>query len=230
MNTFDTVMDFVFRWEGGYVSNPNDPGGETNFGISKRAHPTVDIKNLTKEGAKEIYKRDYWKPIKGYALQPMVACVVMDYAVHSGCSRAVKALQGLVGTAADGKMGPKTLDAVYKQSDTELARAYVMMRSDFLCDIVRRKPDQAVFLKGWMRRTHDLMHYALVSFPADVRDEHAAVPETKPEPEIATHAELLRGIGDLVATLNINLAAHSGLAPLTEVAHKAVADWNNLKS
>ena len=53
---FDEIIEVVLHHEGGYVNDPDDPGGETNFGIAKRSHPDVDIANLTKDGAKEIYK------------------------------------------------------------------------------------------------------------------------------------------------------------------------------
>ena len=54
----------VLKIEGGYVNNPNDRGGETKYGISKRAYPNVDIKNLTLDKAKQIYYNDYWYNIK----------------------------------------------------------------------------------------------------------------------------------------------------------------------
>ena len=60
MTWFDQCFEKVIGFEGGYTLDPKDPGGETNWGISKRAYPSIDIKNLTREGAKEIYKRDYW--------------------------------------------------------------------------------------------------------------------------------------------------------------------------
>jgi len=104
----------VLKHEGGYINHKNDPGGETNYGISKRAYPDVDIKNLTVDGAKELYKRDYWDRIKGDDLPAGVACVTMDYAVNSGTSRASKALQGACGIRnGDGIIGPHTLSAVW---------------------------------------------------------------------------------------------------------------------
>ncbi len=57
---FNDIIEVVLHHEGGYVNDPKDPGGETNFGVAKRSHPDVDIKNLTKDGAKEIYKEHYW--------------------------------------------------------------------------------------------------------------------------------------------------------------------------
>ena len=60
LTTFDEIIQITLEHEGGYVHDPTDLGGETNFGIAKRFYPDVDIKNLTEDGAKEIYKRDYW--------------------------------------------------------------------------------------------------------------------------------------------------------------------------
>ena len=61
---FQEIVERVIEREGGYVNHPNDPGAETNMGISIKAHPKEDIKNLTKERAKEIYYSYYWIPSK----------------------------------------------------------------------------------------------------------------------------------------------------------------------
>ena len=58
--SFNIALGFVLRHEGGYVNDPADPGGETNFGISKRYHPREDIKNMTAKRAGEIYLEEYW--------------------------------------------------------------------------------------------------------------------------------------------------------------------------
>ena len=60
--SFESIVQVVLKHEGGYVNDPDDSGGETNFGISKRAFPDLDIKNLTKEDAVKIYHDKYWKP------------------------------------------------------------------------------------------------------------------------------------------------------------------------
>ena len=95
--SFETVVHMVLEHEGGYVNHPSDPGGETKYGISKRAYPDVDIAELTKDDAANLYKRDYWDRIKGDELPVGVACVVMDYAVNSGIS-----LSGRRRCSADG--------------------------------------------------------------------------------------------------------------------------------
>lgn len=85
---FDRVMEFILGWEGGYVNNPADPGGETNWGITKRSYPDLDIRNLTRDQALEIYRRDYWTPSGADAL-PWPACLyVMDTAVLHGVGTA----------------------------------------------------------------------------------------------------------------------------------------------
>ena len=61
--SFAKSLNFVLKWEGEYSNDPSDPGGETKYGISKRAYPELDIKSLTKEDAARIYYRDYWQPL-----------------------------------------------------------------------------------------------------------------------------------------------------------------------
>ena len=60
LTKFDDIIDIVIKHEGGYVNDPNDLGGETKYGITKRFYPDVGIKNLTVEEAKQIYYDDYW--------------------------------------------------------------------------------------------------------------------------------------------------------------------------
>ena len=87
---FDEIIEVVLHHEGGYVNDPKDPGGETNFGIAKRSHPDVDIKNLTKEGAKEIYKEHYWDRNKVESLSEDLRHIYFDMCVNQGRGRAVK--------------------------------------------------------------------------------------------------------------------------------------------
>jgi lysozyme family protein len=160
MTTFDRAMKFVLRWEGGYVNHPSDPGGETNFGISKKAHPDVDIANLTEGGAKDIYRVEYWDKVRGDDLPDEIAVAIMDYAVNSGVARASRALQTVVHAGVDGQIGDNTVAQVKVAADLMgskvVATQIVMQRSDFLCGLLSN-PDMVVFMKGWMRRTHSLM-------------------------------------------------------------------------
>ena len=105
MSDFDRAFDIVVREEGGYVNDPNDPGGETNFGISKRQYPAVDIKNLTPELAKAIYSKDYWTPASCDQLPWPLSLYVFDSAVNQGVAPACKMLQRALDTVQDGIIG-----------------------------------------------------------------------------------------------------------------------------
>jgi len=107
---FKHAVELILEHEGGYVNHPDDRGLETNFGISKRAYPEVDIKNLTKTEAKEIYRRDYWNRVMGDDLPFPLALVTFDAAVNSGVSRASKWLQTAVEAYPDGVVGPLTVE------------------------------------------------------------------------------------------------------------------------
>jgi lysozyme family protein len=81
---FEEAVQFILLKEGGYVNDPNDPGGETNFGISKRAYPNEDIKNMTKERAIEIYRKDYWNELNLDNVTFPMKLVMFDTAVNMG--------------------------------------------------------------------------------------------------------------------------------------------------
>ena len=134
---FDASMNFVLRHEGGYVWNPNDPGGETNFGISKKSYPNIDIKNLTKEGATEIYRTDYWNPSGAELLSWPLCMIHFDSSV-------------LCGHGASGLF--------LKDSGNACIR-YIMLRIKYHVDKVNKYPALREFLIGWMNRCMDLLGY-----------------------------------------------------------------------
>lgn len=106
MSWFDTCFDRLISHEGGYVFDPADPGGETKFGISKRSYPHLNIKELTREQAKEIYLVDFWLKIRADKLTIALSFQVFDFAVNSGISTAIRKLQAALGVADDGYWGP----------------------------------------------------------------------------------------------------------------------------
>ena len=151
--SFEEIIEEVLKHEGGYVNDPTDLGGETNFGITKRFYPDVDIKNLTKEGAKEIYYQDYWIKNRVPQLPEELKHINFDMCVNQGRGRAVKILQKAANAkgadlVVDGGLGPKTIGAL---SDVELdrVRAY---RVKYYADLVTRKPELEKFYFGWFRR------------------------------------------------------------------------------
>ena len=110
--TFDEAFDKLLAHEGGYVNDRRDPGGETKYGISKRAYPGEDIANMTVERAREIYARDYWGPAGCDAMPDGAKLQVFDMAVNSGVKTAIKTVQLAIEETPDGVLGPKTLMAI----------------------------------------------------------------------------------------------------------------------
>jgi len=86
---FQYAVNLILELEGGYVDHPSDPGGATKYGISQRSYPKVDIKNLTRQQATEIYKRDYWNRVIQRVDDPRMRIMVFDSAVNHGLSRAL---------------------------------------------------------------------------------------------------------------------------------------------
>jgi lysozyme family protein len=153
LTKFEDIIEVVLEHEGGYVNDPKDPGGETNFGIAKRSHPDVDIANLTKDGAKEIYKEHYWVKNKVESLSEELRHIYFDMCVNQGRGRAVKILQQTAnakgaGLKVDGGMGPMTIRAM-DGVELDRVRAY---RVKYYADLVTRKPDLERFYFGWFRR------------------------------------------------------------------------------
>ena len=151
---FDEIIEKVLEHEGGYVNDPNDLGGETNFGITKRFYPDLDIKNLTKEEAKQIYYDDYWLKNKVNKMPSELKHIYFDMCINMGKKTAVKILQGAsIGKgsniALDGGLGANTFNAI-QDLEVERVRAY---RVKYYVDLVNKKPEQEKFYYGWFRRS-----------------------------------------------------------------------------
>ncbi len=144
----------LFEDEGGYENDPDDPGGETNYGIDKRTYPNVDIRHLTKDGAKAIYFREWWTPYAAMGLPPIVLAKMFNVAVNVGHGQANKFLQRALGVVADGQIGPKTLAAIKTiiPPGTVILLMLRMQQETFYEGIVAHKPSQRKFLRGWLRR------------------------------------------------------------------------------
>lgn len=151
--TFDEAFDRLIGHEGGYVNDPSDPGGETNWGISKRSYPTVDIKNLTRDSAKEIYRRDFWEPL-GEA-HPAIKYQVFDFAVNSGIQTAIRKLQSAIGVADDGHWGPRSATALQAADLNDVLMRLNGLRLRFMTDL-KNWPNAS---RGWARRISDNLLY-----------------------------------------------------------------------
>lgn len=152
---FNVAIKVVLVNEGGYVSNPSDPGGETNYGISKRAYPNVDIKNLTQDAAAEIYRHDYW--LYGDLNSQDVATKMLDMSVNMGIKRAVYLCQVSLNDIGehcnvDGKWGHGTESTVNGSDVNALLPEIRASQSHYYTNLVAQKPELYQFLKGLLRR------------------------------------------------------------------------------
>lgn len=162
--TFDDLIGDVLKREGGYVNHKDDRGGATNMGITQRTYSMwrnthggtyADVRDITREEAKAIYRYNYWSPAKCDLLPGSVRDIHFDAAVNHGPRRAAQLLQDAVRVEPDGAIGQKTLAAVAKMSDDTLRARYIAARYRFYGEIIQRDRSQLIFMAGWMRRMED---------------------------------------------------------------------------
>lgn len=162
-NNFLQAIKFTLPWEtgkwkngvppedGGYTNDPNDPGGETKWGISKRANPDLDIKNLTIDKALERYKLKYYDIYKENRnfridfvdldlLSPALATAIFDTGVNCGVNRAWNWYQ----------TAKKTKDPV---------KNLLGLRDAHYTNLKAGRPDLIKYYKGWINRLTDLKKY-----------------------------------------------------------------------
>jgi len=156
-NSFEPAIQALLDWEGGYVDNPDDPGGKTKYGISKKAYPKLNIDKLTKDKARKIYRRDYWTPAGCDELPAGLDLLVFDTAVNCGTDRAVMMLQEVVRAKQDGIWGPKTRAAVERADIWQTIWELVARRAIYYTDLSVWDD----FGLGWMRRLSEMHQQAL---------------------------------------------------------------------
>ena len=157
MANFDKAILHSLKWEGGYVNDPSDSGGETKYGISKRSFPDVDIKNLTLDEAKNIYLKNYWNPLYTQIKDESLAIKLFDLGINLGVAKAVILLQSAIYdfepiNKIDGKFGKITLELTNKYSDLDLYDAYISKVELYYRHITVKSPKNLKFLKGWLNR------------------------------------------------------------------------------
>jgi hypothetical protein len=163
-DNFDRCVAVTLAYEGGFCDNPSDPGGATNFGITKRTleaflghEVTVDdVRSMSSGTAIEIYRANYWNQMRCGDLPAGVDLMVFDFGVNSGSATAVKALQALVHATQDGAIGRVTLGAVAAQAPADLVSGLAQSRMAYL----RALAGFADFGDGWTRRVADVQQKA----------------------------------------------------------------------
>ena len=162
---YDKCLETILHHEGGYVNHPKDPGGETNLGVTKRVYlehgGTKDMKDLLVEDVAPIYKKGYWDKMKGDELPNGLDLCVFDFGVNAGPGRAAKYLQTMIGTVADGGIGPNTLaklgEYVEKHGLEKCIEDFQGARQDYY----EKLSTFATFGKGWTRRVDETTELAL---------------------------------------------------------------------
>ena len=150
--------------EGGYVNDPSDPGGETKYGVSKRAHPWEDIKNLTIECAQEIAYADYWKPLRLDDVQSeLMAAEIFDTAYNCGIGTAALIVQrslNFIGEnlIQDGILGERTIARLNfwaTKDPVSLFKCLNGFQFIYYVDCVRSNQTQMKYSRGWMQRINE---------------------------------------------------------------------------
>lgn len=154
--TFEQCITHIAEVEGEFTINPKDKGNYTpsgvlkgtKYGISAKSYPNLDIKNLTKDKATELYKKDYWNKAKIDLLPSKIRLQYFDTAVNSGISTATKLLQRVLGVKDDGIIGDITRSRLQNVTIEEFAK----QRNNFYVNIVKKDNSQLTFLQGWLNR------------------------------------------------------------------------------
>ena len=143
--------------EGGYVWDPDDAGGETKYGISKRSYPGEDIKNLTPERATDIYLRDFYEAPGFHKLPIEYSEPVFDLGVHAGPQQAIRIMQRTVRVSADGAIGAKTVAAVVSLPSAQFRRKFAVERLLFYLSSILARPKNLKYARGWFMRAVELI-------------------------------------------------------------------------
>ena len=162
---FDKCLSMLLHHEGGFVDHPDDPGGATNLGVTQKVYEewvghkvTIeDMKNLDFTKVAPIYRKNYFDGVRFDDLPSGVDWSVVDWGVNSGPKRAARALQRIIGSTADGAIGPKTLQAV---NDME-PRAIIEKMHDARQRFYERLSTFETFGRGWTRRNKETLEQSL---------------------------------------------------------------------
>ena len=142
LNEFRKSLEFTLKWEGGFVDDPDDPGGVTKWGISQRSHPNIGIRDLTAEDAAAIYSHDYWDACGCDEVPFPLNTVLFDSAVNCGVSRARRWLR-----------------------EATTCKEYIEIRKQHYHSIIGKNPSLGKYLKGWLNRVGDLEKFVSVHTP-----------------------------------------------------------------
>ncbi len=163
------LVPFILKWEGGFVNDPVDRGGATKYGITLETWKNVgydknkdgkidkkDIMLLSYEDFLKVFKKNFWDKWQGDKIKNQsVANIVVDWLWGSG-KWGIIYPQRILGVKDDGKVGPKTIEAINKVNPKEFFEKVKKSRIQFYQNIVKNNPSQKKFIKGWTNRVNAL--------------------------------------------------------------------------
>ena len=161
MADYNQLIPIIKKWEGGFINDPDDSGGATNKGVTLStfrtwfgANKTVnDLKALTDDQWIYIFLNGYWNQCKASQIYNQdIANIIVDWAWASGPKTAIKKVQAIVGTDADGIVGPKTLAAINSANPRQLFDKIKAARLQFVENLAKQRPKDKKFLQGWKNR------------------------------------------------------------------------------
>ncbi|MCH7329654.1 glycoside hydrolase family 108 protein [Acinetobacter modestus] len=165
--TFEQAFDRLIGHEGEFTDDPKDRGNwttgiigkgickGTKYGVSAMTYPDLDIKNLTLDQAKAIYKRDWWDKLNADSLDAAIVFQVWDFAINAGMGTAKRKLQKSVGMAEDGIIGPLTLKAILKVDLNDLLMKFNAERLNYYTSL----STWPRYGKTWTRRVANQLVY-----------------------------------------------------------------------
>lgn len=164
--SFESAFSKVLLVEGGFVDHPDDKGGPTNLGITiktlsdflGRDATVEEVRSLDVDTVRKIYKQNYWDRLKlSHIIDSKFADIIFDQAVNRGTRRVAEQIQRIVEVKQDGVIGPITLKAINNMEPKKLLISFIKSTQDAYVSIVANNPSQAVFLSGWIKRTHHFL-------------------------------------------------------------------------
>lgn len=170
MSIFDTSFDRVVGHEGGFQNDPKDRGNWTSgkigvgtlvgtkFGLAAMTYPDLDIKNLTVDQAKSIYKKDWWEKLGMERFRAALSFQMFDAAINHGMNSATKMLQRAVLVKDDGQIGPLTIEKVNKTEINDMLMLFLAERLIFMTNISTFDS----YGKGWSRRVANNLKLATI--------------------------------------------------------------------
>ena len=155
IGNFKECLDLVLKSESGWVNNPQDPGGETNLGVTKRVweeyvgHPVESLKKLTAKDVAPLYELKYWRPCYGEVLPRGLDFLCFSFGINAGCGRSVKLLQQSLGLIPDGIIGPRVMQKLRESNIADVIKGFSESRRNYYKSL-KTFP---IFGRGWISRT-----------------------------------------------------------------------------